>query len=100
MCGAGPPGASSSIGPHVTRRGRTPSGSGPELLADQAADLAAVRPALGLAHHEAEDRAHRLVVAAADLLRGALVRGDRGRHDAGELVAALHRREALSLGDR
>ena len=58
------------------------------MFPDQPPDLAAVRAALRLAHHEADDRPHRLVVAAADLLRGALVGGDRGRDDPGQLVAA------------
>src|SRR3954454_18982261 len=63
-----------SITSHSSRggRGEHPSCEGlrldPELLADQPVDLAAVGAALRLAHDRADERAHRLRVAAADAL--------------------------------
>src|SRR5205085_3540688 len=42
-----------------------------QLLPDQAVHLATVGASLGLAHHESDDRAHRLLLAAPELLDGA-----------------------------
>src|SRR3954449_13359453 len=72
----------------------------PKLLADQPVDLATIGAALGLAHHRSDERAHRLGVAAADALDDVLVLGDHLGDDVRQLVAALHRRQALALDDR
>src|SRR3954463_10431270 len=71
-----------------------------ELLARNSADLAAVRPALGLAHHVADDRPDRLLLAGADLLGGVGVGVDRRLDEPLELVAVAHRPQALGLDDR
>src|SRR3954471_4018014 len=65
----------------------------------QAVDLAAVRAALGLAHHRADQGAHRLRVAAADALDDVRVLLDHLGDDRLELAAVLHRGEALAFGD-
>src|SRR3954469_8958622 len=75
-------------------------GSHPQLLADQAIDLAAVGAALGLAHDGADQGAHGLRVAAADALRDVRIVGDHLGDDVGQLIAGLHRGEALALDDR
>src|SRR3954469_16454474 len=77
-----------------------PHDSGAELLPDQAVDLAAVGPALGLPHHGADDGADRLTVAGADLLGSLGVGLDRGGDDRLELTAVGDLGEALALDDR
>src|ERR1700679_3891466 len=75
--------------------------SDPQLLPDQAVDLAAVGAALGLLHHGADDRADRLAVAGADLLGGFRVGLDCRRDDRLQLAAVRgHLGEALALDDR
>src|SRR3954452_20162345 len=73
--------------------------SGADLLADQAADLAAVRGALRLAHHVAYDLADRAPAAGPDGLDRVRVRVDRRADDPLELVAVAHGAEALRLDD-
>src|SRR5262245_62814987 len=73
--------------------------SGADLLTDQAADLAAVRGALRLAHHVADDLADRRPAARLDRLHSIRIGLDRRLHDLGELVAVAHRGEALGLDD-
>src|SRR5258708_10983548 len=71
----------------------------PQLLADQPRDLAAVGPALGLAHHVPHDRTDRLGVALADTLRRVGVGGQRRGHDLAQLVSLADRLQALSPHD-
>src|SRR3954449_461345 len=70
-----------------------------ELLADEAVDLTAVGAAAGLLHDRADERAHRLGVAAADALDDVGVVLDHLRDDAGELARVVHRTEILALDD-
>src|SRR3954466_8635403 len=56
------------IAPRQMRGALTASPSEPELLPDEPVHLAAVGAPLGLAHHEADDRAHGLLLAALQLL--------------------------------
>src|SRR5918996_4872712 len=65
-----------------------PRGTGSEPLADHALDLAAVRPALRLAHDRADDRADRPVVAGADLLHRVRLVGHCPLDDRRQLVLA------------
>src|SRR3954452_6659436 len=69
----------------------------PQLLADQPAHLAAVRAALGLLHHRADDHPGRLRVAGAHLLGGLRIGLDRGGDDRLELAAVRDLSEALAL---
>ena len=72
-----------------------------ELIPDQARDLAAVRAALCLAHHVADERADRLGVAGAYLLRRLGVGCERRRDDLRESrVRCVERSEPLALDDR
>src|SRR3954447_1192581 len=66
-----------------------------QLLAHEAVDLAAVGAALGLAHHEADDRSDRLGLAALELLHGLRIRLERAVDDALELVGPGHAERAL-----
>src|SRR4051794_8998848 len=66
-----------------------------ELLADQAVHLAAVRAALRLAHHEADDRPDRLALAPLVLLDGLRVRLEGPVDDLAELVATRYGQAAL-----
>src|SRR3954449_3338975 len=77
----------------------TASRSETELLPDEPVHLAAVGAPLGLAHHEADDRAHGLLLAALQLLDRACVRLERPIYDALELVGARQPERAL-LDDR
>src|SRR6476619_7501933 len=67
----------------------------PDLLPDQALNLAPVGAALGLAHHPADNRADGLVVAGADLLDRVSVVGQGLFDDVAQLVAAGLRQTAL-----
>src|SRR3954447_26143034 len=70
-----------------------------ELLADEPVDLAAVGAAAGLLHDRADERAHRLGVAALDALDDVRVVLDHLRDDAGELAVVLQRSQALAVDD-
>src|SRR4051812_49733232 len=70
-----------------------------QLLPDQAVHLAAVRAALRLAHHEADDGADGLALATAQLLDRLRVGLERPLHDRLELVRAREPERAL-LDDR
>src|SRR3954469_2247037 len=71
-----------------------------ELLAGDPADFAAVRTASGLAHHVADDRPDRLLLAGADLVGGVGVGVDRLLNEPVELVAVPHPPRALGVDDR
>src|SRR5947209_7553759 len=66
-----------------------------EALANQALHLATVGAALRLAHHRADDRADRLLLAALQLRHRTFVRGDRAVDDPAELVGAREGERAL-----
>ena len=70
-----------------------------ELLVDETGDLASVGAALGLAHHVTHDRADRLGVAFPHALGGVGVGRHGRRDDLGELAAAVHGGESLSIDD-
>src|SRR3954465_5344979 len=77
------------------RGGVTARRSETQLLPDEPVHLAAVGTPLGLAHHEADDRADGLLLAALQLLDRASVRLESPIHDALELVGARHPERAL-----
>src|SRR4051812_25063935 len=79
----------------VPRRDDTPGYLEVQLLAHEAVHLAAVGAALRLAHHEADDRADRLRLAAPELLDGLRVGFERAVDDAGELVRARQAERAF-----
>src|SRR3954454_1307673 len=66
-----------------------------QLLPHEAVPLAAVRAPLGLAHHEADDGADRLRLAAPQLLDGLGVGLEGAVDDRAELVRARHAERAL-----
>src|ERR1700722_19076357 len=71
-----------------------------ELLVNQAGDLGAVGPTLGLAHDLSDDGADGLGVSAPDPLGGVGVGLDGGGNDGGELsIIAGHGGEALGSDD-
>src|SRR3954449_6615272 len=72
----------------------------PELGPDDPGDLAPVRPSLRLAHHVADDHAHRLRVAGPQLRDDVRIGVQRGLDERLELVAAADGAQALGLHDR
>src|SRR5215210_3525440 len=86
------------IRPVYSRR-RAYGSAQPEPLSHQALHLSPVRAPLGLAHHRADDRAHRLGLAGADLLHRVGVLLDRAADDRLELVGGREAEAAL-LDDR
>src|SRR3954466_3251750 len=74
--------------------------SDPELPADLAVDLAAVRATAGGLHDRPHQGADRLLVAALDALDDVRVVGQDPGDDAGQLAVVLHRAEPLALDDR
>src|SRR5215211_813783 len=70
-----------------------------QLLADEASDLATVRPPLGFAHHEADQWPNGLHIPVAHLLRRVRLGLKRPVDDLLELARVLHLPEPLALDD-